>query len=660
MKKVLQIIILAAFSVSMLQAYSLVWANYDLINTGSDETRSLAYNPLTDHVLVATRKDSARIAILDAETGEFLGNLPFPEEGFVGGTYPINLIDIADDGAIYVCNLHAPAYNSEAFKVYRYADENSVPTVIFEDPTDGVRYGDSFAVTGSGENTYLYSAGWQSDQMIVLKIRRDFAEQNAVVTLPAVGAARHGISPVEPNGNLWINASDGEQPVRLIGSDGTLIAAVGDSIFSPGGSASVVHWEVGPLKILTVSNVFLSNTLKSCRYFEDELGTVTFDYLGWTSDSLMLAYNGTTMYNNANGSSALVYDNTRHRMYTVMGVNSVAAVDLNSLVRVATPRDAGWLAVNLDGYGNEYTHYDLIDESNERSMYVTWGEEIMYFAFDGNTLYNPFMEKALYIAYDLDPDGSNGSATPPSEASGISAYPFAADVVFQLWSDDAVDLSSDDPADKWTIGKVYKWNGSAWTESSIDGLDINYGAMAIIGDGYDGQMTEIGIARTPNGIGSDFTNFKMVAYLADEAAEGVVHAVWPPANATGAAPALTVAYASAGLDTMVLPMRHLIAENETSISQEKLVPVSFELGQAYPNPFNPMTSIPYTLSESAQVALQVYSLRGELVENYSFGMQDAGSYKIKVNGSQWPSGLYFYRLSVNEHTIGTNKMVLIK
>ncbi|HDR04314.1 MAG TPA: DUF4623 domain-containing protein, partial [Candidatus Marinimicrobia bacterium] len=285
MKKVLQLIILASFSVSMLQGYSLVWANYDLINTGSDETRGLAYNPATNHVLVATRKDSARIAVLDAETGQYLGNLAAPDDGFVGGTYPINLIDIADDGVIYVCNLHAPAYNSVAFKIYRYADENSVPSVVFEDPTDGIRYGDSFAVIGSGENTYLYSAGWQSDKMLVLKIRRDIAELNAVVTLPAAGAARHAISPVSPGGNLWLNGSDGEQPVRLIGPDGMLIAAVGDSIFSPGGSASVAHWEVGPLKILTASNVFLSNTLKSCRYFEDELGTVTFDYFGWTSDS---------------------------------------------------------------------------------------------------------------------------------------------------------------------------------------------------------------------------------------------------------------------------------------------------------------------------------------------------------------------------------------
>ncbi|HDR04497.1 MAG TPA: T9SS type A sorting domain-containing protein, partial [Candidatus Marinimicrobia bacterium] len=375
---------------------------------------------------------------------------------------------------------------------------------------------------------------------------------------------------------------------------------------------------------------------------------------------LMLAYNGTTMYNNSNGSSKIVYDDTRHRIYTVMGMNSVAAVDLNSLVRVATPRDAGWLAVNLDGYGNEYTHYDLIDESNEREMYVTWGEEIMYFAFNGNTLYNPFQEKGLYIAFDLDPDGENGSTAPPTSASGISAYPFAADVVFQLWSDDAVDLSSNDPADKWTVGNVYKWSGSAWIESSIDGLDINYGAMAIIGDGYDGQMTEIGIARTPSGIGSDFSDLKVLAYLADEAEGGQVHMVWPPANATGAAPAFSAAYVSAGLDTMVLPMRHLIAENATSISNKKLVPASFELGQAYPNPFNPMTTIPYTLRESAQVALQVYSLRGELVEDFAIGFQSAGSYTFQFDGANLPSGLYIYRLKINNQFAGTQKMALIK
>jgi len=77
--------------------------------------------------------------------------------GVAGGTFPISMIDVAADGAIYAGNLSTTAAMN--FKVYRWASEGAVPTVAYDGLTGLTRTGDSFAVTGSGAATRIASAG---------------------------------------------------------------------------------------------------------------------------------------------------------------------------------------------------------------------------------------------------------------------------------------------------------------------------------------------------------------------------------------------------------------------------------------------------------------------------------------------------------------------
>ena len=94
-----------------------------------------------------------------------------------------------------------------------------------------------------------------------------------------------------------------------------------------------------------------------------------------------------------------------------------------------------------------------------------------------------------------------------------------------------------------------------------------------------------------------------------------------------------------------------------------IIPDRFSLLQNYPNPFNPETVISYSLKKSGKVHLEVYNLLGQsaavLVDEY----QDAGEYSVVWNaagyGENYPSGVYFYRLTVDELTL-TRKMVLMK
>jgi subtilisin family serine protease len=94
------------------------------------------------------------------------------------------------------------------------------------------------------------------------------------------------------------------------------------------------------------------------------------------------------------------------------------------------------------------------------------------------------------------------------------------------------------------------------------------------------------------------------------------------------------------------------------------VPVAFDLGRNYPNPFNPSTRIAYTIGERGLVTLEVFDLLGREVATLVNEPQAAGSYQIVWNGRNSgnqpvTSGVYFYRLRSGGFS-KTNSMVLLK
>lgn len=96
-------------------------------------------------------------------------------------------------------------------------------------------------------------------------------------------------------------------------------------------------------------------------------------------------------------------------------------------------------------------------------------------------------------------------------------------------------------------------------------------------------------------------------------------------------------------------------------------PTSFELRQNFPNPFNPATTIEYTLLQSGDVSLIIYDMLGEEVTRLVSEKQQAGYHNVIWDASNLASGIYFYRLK-NIPTSGgraigfsqTRKMLLLK
>ena len=88
-------------------------------------------------------------------------------------------------------------------------------------------------------------------------------------------------------------------------------------------------------------------------------------------------------------------------------------------------------------------------------------------------------------------------------------------------------------------------------------------------------------------------------------------------------------------------------------------PATFELSQNFPNPFNPQTTIRFTLPTAGPTALHIYDAAGQHLSSLVDGFLPAGTHQVRFDGDALASGLYFYRLQSGELT-ETRKMVLTK
>jgi len=88
-------------------------------------------------------------------------------------------------------------------------------------------------------------------------------------------------------------------------------------------------------------------------------------------------------------------------------------------------------------------------------------------------------------------------------------------------------------------------------------------------------------------------------------------------------------------------------------------PKDFALYQNYPNPYNPVTTISYSLPLKSQVELILYNTLGESIKHLVSGEKEAGSYEVEFNATGLPSGIYFYRIQAGDY-IETKKMVLLR
>jgi WD40 repeat protein len=159
-----------------------------------NSTRSIAWSPLTGNLLVASRSGGAtNIYVLDGNTGAFLFTLQPPAGGYVGGTFTLNQVVVADDGTVYAGNLTDDGTTTN-FKLYKwfgdFATEVGVPVWEGNPANDSarpLRWGDAMAVRGpSGAHEIILSSRTGALLSFILP------DSLSVVTVDVSGAPANG------------------------------------------------------------------------------------------------------------------------------------------------------------------------------------------------------------------------------------------------------------------------------------------------------------------------------------------------------------------------------------------------------------------------------------------------------------------------------------
>ena len=97
----------------------------------------------------------------------------------------------------------------------------------------------------------------------------------------------------------------------------------------------------------------------------------------------------------------------------------------------------------------------------------------------------------------------------------------------------------------------------------------------------------------------------------------------------------------------------------SGVGVEETAPAAFSVDQNAPNPFNPATTISFSLAEAGNVAIEVYNVAGQKVDTIADGFMNAGSHSIVWDASDFSAGVYFYTVKSGGFS-KTMKMTLLK
>ena len=108
-------------------------------------------------------------------------------------------------------------------------------------------------------------------------------------------------------------------------------------------------------------------------------------------------------------------------------------------------------------------------------------------------------------------------------------------------------------------------------------------------------------------------------------------------------------YEASGSDSIIV----------TDIEDELLLPIDYSLSQNFPNPFNPVTHINFSIPIKSKVELNVYNTLGEKVVALLNEEKEAGHYQVTFEASSLTSGVYFYRITSGEF-MQSKKLIVLK
>ena len=89
------------------------------------------------------------------------------------------------------------------------------------------------------------------------------------------------------------------------------------------------------------------------------------------------------------------------------------------------------------------------------------------------------------------------------------------------------------------------------------------------------------------------------------------------------------------------------------------LPETFELFKAYPNPFNPKTTVMYSIPNPVELNISVYDIKGKIIDILYNGFKEVGYHQIIWDASKYNTGIYFIQMNTKEFN-QTQKVILVK
>ena len=97
----------------------------------------------------------------------------------------------------------------------------------------------------------------------------------------------------------------------------------------------------------------------------------------------------------------------------------------------------------------------------------------------------------------------------------------------------------------------------------------------------------------------------------------------------------------------------------SSLTEFLALPEAFSLDRAYPNPFNPTTTLSFAIPVDIEVFLSIYNLQGREITMLIDANMDAGYHSITWHADRFSSGMYFVKMVAGEF-VNTQKLMLVK
>ena len=101
---------------------------------------------------------------------------------------------------------------------------------------------------------------------------------------------------------------------------------------------------------------------------------------------------------------------------------------------------------------------------------------------------------------------------------------------------------------------------------------------------------------------------------------------------------------------------NFIIEN---LTQKLILPDNYSLSSPYPNPFNPITNLSFSVPIESYVKILIYDIQGRLVQEILNSLMEPGIYNIKWAAIDYASGIYFVNMVSGNFSV-TQKITLLK